>query len=143
MARIQVLIEVGILVGSFLFGLLIYYFANSFSKEKKKQHIDLVISQMINFVIFIWIGKIIYQFRMFIQDPIAVLSYPGHAEFVYIATVLFLISIGVQVYWKKFDLKTYINVFIPVMNVSGFLYECIQTSFTKLADVSGKRIACV
>ncbi|HLS36522.1 MAG TPA: hypothetical protein VK061_09805 [Bacillota bacterium] len=126
MARIQVLIEVGILVGSFLFGLLIYYFANSVPKEKKKQHIDLVISQMINFVIFIWIGKIIYQFRLFIQDPIAVLAYPSHAESFYIATVLFLINIGVQVYWKKFALKTFINVFIPVMIASAFLYEFIQ-----------------
>lgn len=129
MAKVQALIEVGILLVSFLFGILFFYFASSADKLKKKEQIDLISSQLINYVIFIWLGKIIFHFPLFIQDPFAVLAYPSSTEAFYIATILFVGTVAFQRYRGKLSLYSLLAVFPPVVIASSFLYEFIQMQF--------------
>jgi len=129
MARVQVLIEVGILLGSFIFGILFYYFISPTSKEEKKEQIDQVSSHLINFVIFVWAGKVIYHFKLFTQDPFAVLAYPSSAEAFYIAIVLFSGTIVYQIFRGKITLDSFLTVFTPVVIASSFVYEFIQMQF--------------
>lgn len=129
MAKVQALIEISILLGSFLFGILFFYFASTYSKEEKKKKIDLVSSQFINYVIFIWLGKIIFHFKLFIQDPFAVLAYPSGSEAFYIATIIFVGSIGFQRYRGKISISDLLEVFVPVLIASSFMYEFIQMQF--------------
>lgn len=126
MATTQVLIKIGILVGSFLVGLLFFYMTSPLSKEKKKLHIDQVVSQLINFVIFIWLGKVIDHFNLFIKDPLAVLAYPSNASAFYIATLLFLLWMGYQVNRKKLQITSFMKAFVPVLLAASFVYEFIQ-----------------
>jgi|SRR5690625_598909 len=129
MAKVQVLIELGVLLGSFIFGILFYYFVTPATKEEKKEQIDLVSSQIINFVIFIWLGKILYHVKLFIQDPFAVLAYPSNSEAFYIATAIFVGTIAIQSYRKKISISSLVTVFTPVVIASSFLYEFIQMQF--------------
>src|SRR5690625_3925685 len=101
MATAQVLMRVGVLVVSFIIGLIFFYVIHPDEKAIKKQQLEEVSSQLINFVIFIWIGKIISHIQLFVQDPLAVLAYPSDATAFYTATILFLLTISYRIYRKK------------------------------------------
>lgn len=129
MAKIQVLIEIGILVVSFIIGVIFFNLVNTDFKEEKKEQIDLIISQIINFIIFIWVGKVIFHWKLFLQDPFAVLAYPSNSEAFYIANILFIGSIFIQYYKKKLSLSRFILGFVPILLAGSFVYEFIQMQF--------------
>lgn len=129
MAKVQILIEIGILLGSFLFGLIFFYLASPSPLPVKKERMDLMASQLINYVIFIWLGKIIFHIKLFLQDPFAVLAYPSSSEAFYIATLFFIGTILVQSYRGKLSITALLEVFVPVVIASSFMYEFIQMQF--------------
>lgn len=63
------LMSIGIIIISFVVGLIFFYMISYLSKEQRKAQIEEIVSQLINFIIFIWIGKIILNFSIFIKDP--------------------------------------------------------------------------
>src|SRR5690625_2410263 len=75
MASAQVLTSIAIIVMSFIIGLMFFYLTSPLSHVERKQQIEEVISLLINFVIFIWIGKIVVRFSIFIEDPLAILIF--------------------------------------------------------------------
>lgn len=129
MATVQVLSKLGILIGSLAVGLLFFYMASEAPKEAKKQQIDIVTSQLINFVIFIWLGKIIYHLNLFMQDPLAVLAYPSNSGAFYIASILLLMMISYQVVRNKMNLMLFVNAFVPIFLSASFMYEFIHMTF--------------
>ena len=76
MAQIQVLIKIAILFGSFVFGFIVYYFANPKTKKLKEQ-VDFIGNYLITYVVFILVGKVLYHYKLFFKDPMAVLAYPS------------------------------------------------------------------
>lgn len=94
-------------------------------KEKKKQ-IDELTSQIVNFVIYIWIAKILLNLSLFITDPMAVLAYPSSAEAFYLAALFSVITLAIQSYRKKLQVIPLIMTFIPVFLISTFLFEFMQ-----------------
>src|SRR5690625_3616935 len=82
------------IAGSFIAGFIFFYLMSALSKAKKKQQAEEVTSLLINFVIYIWIGKILLNFLTFIKDPLAVLAYPSNSHAFYIS------------YWKSTRLNS-------------------------------------
>lgn len=120
------IISLAIIIGSIPVGMIIYYIISPLPKKEKKQYIEELLSQLINFVIFIWIAKIILNLPLFITDPIVVLTYPSNSQAFYLAL---LFSALWFLYKKK---KTNLNflMFIKsslfILLTSSFTYELIQ-----------------
>lgn len=120
------LIELGILVLSIGAGLAAFYFWSDLPKKKKRAHINEMASQLINFIIFIWIGKILLNFSLFLSDPFAVLAYPSDAKAFYVAIVFITLLFIYKAFRKKENIFPIIESFLPVFLVSSFVYEFIE-----------------
>lgn len=126
MPSVTVIKSVGIIIISFIIGISFFYFTTSLSTEKKKQQLEDVLSLIINFVIYIWVGKILLNLSLFISDPLAVLAYPSNASSFYVATLLLIINIGYRVWRHEFNIVRWLNVFLPVILAAAFSYEFLQ-----------------
>jgi|SRR5699024_2132072 len=115
-----------ILIASFIAGLLFTYTTSTASKAKRKKQIDTIISIVINLVIYIWIGKILANLSLFIEDPFAVLAYPSNGRALAIALVFLTIHILYKIWFKKEDLMPIIKLLLPVFIASAFMYEFLQ-----------------
>lgn len=120
------LLEIGILVSSLAVGFLAFYLLSDRPKAEKKKQMDDMISQIINFILLIWLGKIIMNVSLFLSDPLAVLAYPSDADAFYTAVIFMPIWLLVQSRRKQLKIFPLIVSFIPVFLVSSFVYEFIE-----------------
>lgn len=126
LAIISKLIPIGVFALSFIGGLLFFYITSNGSKSNKKIQIDQIISELINVILFIWLGKILTNFTLFVQDPLAVLAYPSDSKAFYLAILFSGISLFIKDKKGKVNSVSLMKSFIPVFLVSSFLYEFIQ-----------------
>lgn len=120
---------------SFLAGFLLFYLTNPLSKEKKKQHIEEITSQLINFVIYIWLGKLVVNIEILVQDPLTILAYPSNSSAFYVAAFLSLLTNLYKVIKHDFNIFHFLQSFLPVFLAASFIFECIKiTSSGTLYD---------
>ncbi|MBU6080771.1 hypothetical protein [Allobacillus halotolerans] len=117
---------IAMIVISMVVALAVYYLMTDLPKKEKKKQIDELTSQIVNFVIYIWIAKILLNLSLFITDPMAVLAYPSSAEAFYLAALFSVITLAIQSYRKKLQVIPLIMTFIPVFLISTFLFEFMQ-----------------
>lgn len=126
MAAAGKLTMIGIIAISFIAGIISYYFLSELSKEQKKKQIDEVISQLINFILFMILGKVIINWEIFISDPLAVLAYPSNSAAFYFAFFLSSMVLVYKAKFKKMDITSFLGAFFHVFLTAAFLYEFIQ-----------------
>jgi len=85
-----------------------------------------MVNQLINLVLFIWLGKIVLNVSTFIQDPIAILAYPADSNAFYFGTILTLATIVYKGMRQKISVNQFVFAFIPVFLTASFLYEFMQ-----------------
>lgn len=120
------LMSIGIMVSSFVIGFIILVIFGGLSKEQRKDYLEEMTSQFINLIIFVWVGKILLNFPVFIQDPLTILAYPSNSDAFYLAV---LISAALLVYKSsKWQLDTllFLESFLFVLLTASFTYEFIQ-----------------
>lgn len=126
MAIASKLTSIGMITLSLVLGFLSFYLLSDFSKEKKKRHMEELTSQFINFIIFIWLGKIMLNFPIFISDPMAILAYPSDSNAFYFAIVFIILFLLYKKKRKKLDVLSLLESFVHVFLISSFVYEFIQ-----------------
>ncbi|MGM8363897.1 hypothetical protein ACLIBG_00315 [Virgibacillus sp. W0181] len=126
MAATAVLMSIGILIASFLISYVFYYFTSSLPKHVKKKQLEEITSLLINFVIYTWVGKIVANLGIFMQDPLSVLAYPSNSTAFYIACVLIIINIIYKMKRHSFDVIALLLAFTPIFFISSFIYEFLQ-----------------
>jgi len=118
--------SVGSIIVSLCAGFFVFYAVSNLSKEKKKALIEEMVTQLIHFIIFIWLGKIVLNFSAFIKSPLAILAYPSDSGAFYMA-ILFISTV---LFYKSKRSQTNVSLlienFIPVFLVAAFLYEFID-----------------
>lgn len=129
MATTQAILSIAVILISFLSGFLLFYLISPLAKEAKKKHMEEMLSLIINFILFIWLGKIIKHLSIFIRDPIAVLAYPSDSTAFYIAVLLISIHMVYKVIRHSFAVKPILHSFIPVFLMANFVYEFIQNTW--------------
>ena len=120
------LMSIGIIIVSVIAGLIFLYVLSDSPKMERKKRVEEIGSQIFNFIIFVWVGKIILNFSTLIKDPMVILAYPSNAEAFYLAV---LFSAGLLVYKSKrqqLDVQSFLVSFLPVFLGASFLYEFIQ-----------------
>src|SRR5699024_4273883 len=118
--------SIGIIFASLAIGLIIFHTLSDLPKEKKRKHMEELISQLVNFIIFIWVGKILLNISLFIQDPLAVLAYPGDSGAFYLAVLFTAITVIYKTSRKKLDIPVFAETFLHIFLVASFFYEFIQ-----------------
>lgn len=126
MPSTAILISLAILVISFMSGLLIYYLIEERHDENLKKAIEGVISLSINFVIYIWLGKILVNVKKFFSDPLAVLAYPSNSHAFYLATLFMLVNLLYRKYRLGEQVNLLLQAFIPIFLGTTFVYEFLQ-----------------
>jgi len=120
--------QIAILIISFIVGLLLFYVLSALNKEKKKLLIEHVLSYVVNFIIYMWLGKIITNIAGFIRDPFAILAYPSDSKAFYVATLFIVINIFIKERHKS-SVTSLIAAFLPVFLFTSFTFELIQVLY--------------
>lgn len=131
MATATVLSSIAIIVISIVTGLISFYIISDLSKLKRKKQLEEIASQIVNFIIFIWLGKILLNLSVFIKDPLAILAYPSDSHAFYFAVLLSAIMLAYKSIRKQLDVRELMNSFLPVFLVASFVYEFIQIVWYK------------
>lgn len=123
--------SIAIMVLSLIMGFLSFYTLSNLPKKTKKIYMEEIMSQLTNFVIFIWVSKIILNFLVFIKDPLAILAYPGDSKAFYLAVLFTIVTTVVKAKRKKIDIATFFTAFIYLFLTTSFVYEFIQVVWNK------------
>lgn len=123
MASVQAFISIAVIVISFIIGLIFYYHTSNLLKDNKGKQIEEIVSQLINFVFFIWIGKIVLNMKVFITDPLTILAYPSNSHAFYLATLLTVLNIIYKKRKTELDAQILLATFVPVFLAASFIYE--------------------
>jgi hypothetical protein len=126
MAIASKLTAIGIIALSFAIGFLSFYLLSDITREQKKLQVEEIISQLINFVIFIWIGKILINLFTFISDPLSILAYPSDSKSFYFAIVSIALLLLYKSKQKNMQVLPLLDTFVHLFLVSSFVYEFIQ-----------------
>ena len=120
--------SIGVIIISLIIGLVIFFLFGASPKEERKRSIEPLISQLINFIIFIWVGKILLNLPLFIQDPLAVLAYPGDSGAFYLAVLFTALLVLYNATRKNLDLFVFAEGFTHVFLFALFFYEFFRMS---------------
>jgi len=120
------LISIGIIVISMMIGLLSFLIFSDESIADRKKLLHELTSQIINFIIFLWIGKVLWNLSIFISDPMAVIAYPSNSEAFYLAVLFIVLLLFYKSYRKQMELIPFLDSSLHVFFVSSFVYEFIQ-----------------
>ncbi|SFE28742.1 hypothetical protein SAMN05216238_11222 [Lentibacillus persicus] len=126
MTSAWVFMKVTVIVLSIVAGLIFFYVTSPAGKALKKQQLEESISLIINFVLFIWAGKILLNLNIFITDPLAVLAYPSDSNAFYLALLLLLANLAWKVKKEKAKVETMLMSLMPVFLASAFTYEFLD-----------------
>ena len=117
-------LTIGVFVASISFGFLIYFVVAD--QSNKKIYMEQIMSQLMNLIVYIWLGKILLNFFQFIKEPMTILAYPSDSKALYIAVLFSIVTIGIQVKRKKIDIVPFLHAFMFVFLLASFMYEFIQ-----------------
>lgn len=128
MASTTILINIAIIFVSFLGGIVTYYNISEETKTVKKKQVEDIVSLTINFIIYIWLGKIIVNINLFISDPLAILAYPSNSYAFYLATIFIIINLFYRKYRHDEQITIIIQAFVPIFLSTLFFYEIFQVT---------------
>lgn len=117
---------IAIIVFSLSVGFLSFYLLSNLPKKTKKVYMEELASQLVNMFIFIWIGKVILNFSVFIKDPLAILAYPSDSNAFYLAVFFTVITIAIKSTRHKIDALIFSTAFTYLFLTASFVYEFIQ-----------------
>lgn len=119
-------VTIGIIAISVAVGFIVFYILSEAPKEEKKKQIDELMSLLLYFIVFIWIGKILLNFPLFIEDPLAILAYPSEANAFYLAVLFTGIIVRYKTVRNKLQLIPFANRVMFIFFATGTVYEFIQ-----------------
>ncbi|RYG73107.1 hypothetical protein EU245_07750 [Lentibacillus lipolyticus] len=121
-----VLGNIFLIVASIAGGLLFNHLTGPTQKEDKKAEWEVITSLLINFILFVWVGKVIMNLPLFITDPLAVLAYPSASPAFFTAVCLTAANIAYRVKRNTLKTETFTAVFLPVFLGTAFTYEFLD-----------------
>lgn len=126
MAAISKITVIFILAISFALALLAFYIMSRLSEVQRKKQASEIVSQLINFVLLLWLAKILLKLPLFLQDPVAVLAYPANSDAFCLAALFTGLLIFYQSKKKKIQGEVFAHSLLQVILTALFVYEFIQ-----------------
>lgn len=126
MPTVTILMSIAVIALSVTIGLIVFYLLSRESKEQKRYYIEAIFSQVVNFIIFIWIGKVVLHFSLFVGDPLAVLAYPSNSEVFYLAVLGNALLLLYKDKRGQMDVLAFIDAFSFFFLSASLTYAFIQ-----------------
>ncbi|MUV38638.1 hypothetical protein JNUCC1_02492 [Lentibacillus sp. JNUCC-1] len=120
-----VLKSIAVLAGSIAAGFVFYMLLSALGKQERKQMMEDVLGSIINFIIYIWLGKILLNLPTMFGDPFAVLAYPSDSKAFYLATLFSAVHIAIKVYKGKLNAWSHLHALLYVLVGAMFTFEFI------------------
>lgn len=107
-------------------GFIVFYVFSNLGKDQKINLIRETLSQIINFVLFIWLSKSLLNLSLLFRDPLAMLAYPSGSKAFYLAL---LFSAGLIFYSHRkgrIDGWPFVESLWFTLLPAAFFYEFIR-----------------
>ncbi|ENH97692.1 hypothetical protein J416_03971 [Gracilibacillus halophilus YIM-C55.5] len=123
-------VELVLIAISIALGVIVFLFIRPFSKNEMKQRMDEIFQLLLTFMICLWLGKILFHWSTFIEDPVAILAYPSNSQAFYVGILL----TAVYSRWRITSHMDHVTYFqwlfswLFVFIASSFVYQFIQIS---------------
>lgn len=124
-----VVISISIKIISVIAGVAVFYFVSGLANERKKKLAEVVVSQIINFVLFIWLAKILLNLPLFLSDPLAVLAYPSDASAFYLAIFFSAILIVYSAKKGRIEGAAFVQALLFILLPASFVFEFAEMSW--------------
>ncbi len=134
MPSTTILISLGILVVSYLLGVGVYLTLSKESRNVKKKQVETISNLVINFIIYIWLAKILVNLPKFVRDPLSILAYPSNALAFYVATAFLAFNLWYLHKRKGKSPGTLAKGFLPIFLSASFFYEFLQLVVEKSSN---------
>lgn len=115
----------------------IYYIFNEKSRGIKLKQIEEVSSVLINFVLLIWLSKVVLNFSSFLSEPLTILAYPGASDTFYLAFIFSSAWFMYRYARDKGDRGALIETFAVIFLLSSTVREMIQLVWNGNPDAFG------
>lgn len=110
-------------------GFAAFYIVSDMRKEQKTRQAGEVFSQLVNFILFLWLAKILLNLPILFRDPLAALAYPSNSTAFYLA-VLFssaLLLYGVR--RGRIEGSPFIRTLWHILLPATFFHEFVQLAW--------------
>ncbi|WP_342527382.1 hypothetical protein MKY84_01840 [Chryseomicrobium sp. FSL W7-1435] len=116
-------ISISIKIISVVSGIVIFYLISGFEKERRKKLAEEAVSQIINFVLFIWLAKVLLDLPLFLSEPLAALAYPSGSNAFYLAILFSAGLIGYGMKKERIEGWAFIQTLLYILLPASFFYE--------------------
>lgn len=120
------------LLGSFIIGLLLFWLACSWEKKYKRYYIDLVLSSLLFFTISLWGSKILINWSLFLDDPMAIVTFPSTTSSFYLAFCLMVAYVMYLSRKSGFKLFMFLHSFVVIFVMASFSFLFTQYLFSNI-----------
>lgn len=117
------IISMLIKISSILSGAAVFYWISDLAKEQKKKRAEEALSQIVNFVLFIWLSKILLNLPLLLSDPLAVLAYPSDSRAFYLAVFFSAASLFYGMKSGRIKGWPLLHTLLHILLPASFFYE--------------------
>lgn len=126
---ITVIIPMLVNIFSIGFGAAVFYLVSDLENGQKKKRTEEAFSQIVNFVLFIWLSKILLNLPLLFSDPLAVLAYPSDSRAFYLAIFLSSAFLMYGMKSKRVQGWPLIQTLLYLLLPAAFFYEFAQLAW--------------
>lgn len=131
-----VMLSIGILAVSFLGGILFFYVMDTGTKQAKKYQLDQFLNVLIQFILYIWVMKVVVQLPRFFDDPLSVLAHPANSWHFLIASIVLMAHLWIKYRKSKPAAATLFQTSSFIFLASLFIYDILQIAVKPATDVN-------
>lgn len=125
---------------SIALGVAVFYIVSDWAKEQKIKQAGEAVSQIINFVLFIWLSKIILSLPLLFRDPLALLAYPSNSKAFYLAILFSAAVLLYGVNSGQVKGQAIFGTLLHILLPAAFFYEFAQLAWFGNAYAFGNLI---
>ncbi|MBT2582859.1 hypothetical protein [Planococcus sp. ISL-109] len=134
------IIPILLYVFSMILGFAVFYIISDLVKEQKKKQAGEALSQIINFVLFIWLSKILLNLPLLLRDPLAALAYPSGSQAFYLAILFSAALLFFSARSGRIQCWQLIQTLLYILLPAAFFYEFAQLAWFDDAYAFGNLI---
>lgn len=125
---------------SVILGVSVFYIVSDLAKVHKKKRAEQAISHIVNFVLFLWLSKILLNLPLLFSDPLALLAYPSDSKAFYLAIFFSAASLFYGMTSGRIHGWQLIQTLLYILLPASFFYAFAQIAWFDDAYAFGNLI---
>lgn len=113
-------------ISSIVSGIAVFYIVSDLAKEHKRKRTAQAFSQIINFILFVWLAKILLNLPLLFSDPLAMLAYPSDSGAFHLAIFFSAAFISYTIWNDRTEGWPLLQTLLYILLPAAFFYEFAQ-----------------